>query len=171
MNGLLKVIQALLTLFVKSAGSSQEVSQKKDEVKSTPELKPAFKSDSERLKSEYDQLKTKNNHLYNLLHDICIFCSTNFNKTVVITMIYRTEAEQDSIYKDDPKYKVRKFKSPHQFWQAIDLRSRTFTPDEINKLVNYINTIYNKTNHYAWTAKNHNVGLGDHFHIQYNKKV
>ena len=170
MSGLLKVIRVILTLFVRNVKPSQEVLQKKADVP-TPLVQPSFKDDSQRLKEEYAQLKNKNIHLYNLLHDICAYCNANFNKTVVVTMIYRTEAEQDNIYKDDPKYKVRKFKSPHQFWHAIDLRSKTFTPEEIKKIEDYLNNTYNSTNHYKFTARNHTVGLGFHFHTQYTKKA
>lgn len=132
-------------------------------------MEPKFK-DETRLKDEYSQLLSKNKELHDMITDICTYCKDAFTKDVVITMIYRSDEEQEAIYKDDPKYKVRKFKSPHQFWHSVDLRSRTFEATEIEKLVSYINGKYNDTNTYKWTARNHDIGLGDHFHLQYCKK-
>lgn len=174
MNGLLKILENILTLFAKNAKSSSVDLEKKpielpeNPIYEKPEI--LFKNDSDRLKTEYKELSTKNRDLLDIIIETAQYCRHTFNKNIVITMIYRTEVEQDSIYKDDPKYKVKKFKSPHQFWDAFDLRSSQFETSEIEKLVNYLNTIYNSTNSYSWTAKNHNIGLGFHFHIQYNKK-
>jgi hypothetical protein len=129
-----------------------------------------YKNDSNRLREEMEELKLRNEYLYNILLDCGNFCQKYFNKNVVVTMIYRTDEEQDSIYKDDPKYKLKKFKSPHQFYHAFDLRSSSFDTEQIEKLVKYLNGLYNVGNYYNWTAKCHDVGLGDHFHVQFTKK-
>lgn len=173
MSGIVKVLQVILTLFAKNAVSSPpQASEKKSPLPEVPPRpEPTFKNDSERLKGELNQLKTVNPGLYDLLYDICDYCNREFKKTVVITMIYRTDEEQDEIYKDDEKYKARPFKSPHQYWHALDLRSKTFTPEEIKMVENYLNTKYNGSNYYTWTAKDHIVLNGaSHFHIQYSKK-
>jgi len=173
MNGLLAVLKMILTLFAKGAESSQVASEKKEEVKpqtTKPKTEPLFKNDSERLKNEVVQLSHRNPELHKLLYEICDYCKTEFNKNVVVTMIYRTDQEQAQIYKDDVKYKAKPFKSPHQFFHAFDLRSSSFDTKEIEKLVLWVNTTYNVFNHYNWTAKNHNVGLGDHFHVQFTKR-
>lgn len=175
MSGLLAVLRAILTLFAKGVKSSPIAVSEKKAGKVVPETQirtePLFKNDSERLKVELGELKYKNFQLYHLLYDVCDYCKHKFSKSVVITMIYRTQEEQDSIYKDDPKYKVKKFKSPHQIWSAVDIRSSTFETSEIEILVNYINNTYNKLNYYGWTAKNHQVGNGAlHFHLQFSKK-
>lgn len=128
-----------------------------------------FKNESKRLKDEFKNLDNKNPDLYKILYEIEDYCVKNFNKSILITMIYRTQEEQDYLYRNSEKYKKRKFKSPHQFWHAADLRSWTFNEDEINLLVDYINKSYNLENYYKWTAKCHNVGAGDHFHIQFCK--
>jgi hypothetical protein len=128
-----------------------------------------FKNDSARLKKEYEDLQESNAHLFDLINDLAKFINKKFEKDLTITMILRTQEEQDEIYKNDPKYKVRKFKSPHQFSHAVDLRSRDFTKDEISAIEDYLNTEYNPTNFYKWTARDHNVGLGDHLHLQYYK--
>lgn len=137
---------------------------KKDNV--TPILKPEFKNHSVRLETEYNNLINKNKYLYELINDLTLYIKNNLKKSLVITMIYRTDEEQDSIYKDDPKYKIKKFKSPHQFNHAVDLRSKDFTKDEIKQIEDYLNNKYNNNNYYKWTARNHNIGLGDHFHVQ-----
>jgi hypothetical protein len=135
-----------------------------------PLISPRFKNESIRLKNEYNELIEKNVGLFDLINDLCIYAKNSLREDIVITMIYRTDEEQDSIYKDDPKYIAKKFKSPHQFYHAVDIRSHTFTADEIKNIEDYLNNKYNPNNYYKWTAKNHNVGLGDHFHIQYIKK-
>ena len=128
------------------------------------------KNQSPRLIDEIWEMKEKNRPLLKLLFDIRNYCRDNFGKDVVITMIYRTDDEQDMIYRDNPKYQKKKFKSPHQFYHALDLRSRTFTQEEIDELVQYLNDTYNDSNYYRFTAMCHNVGHGDHFHVQYYKK-
>lgn len=125
--------------------------------------------DKERLVQEIYDLKKENKPLFDLLTDLRDWVNKKFDQHITITHIYRLQVEQDKFYKDNERYKRRKFKSPHQFWHAIDIRSRDFTEDEIRSIENYLNTKYNKKNFYSWTARDHNIGLGDHFHIQYYK--
>ena len=116
-------------------------------------------------------LTSKNKELYEMIVDLSHFVKNSFNKELVITMIYRTQAEQDDIYKNDPKYKLRKFISPHQLWHSADLRSLTFDKLEISKIEDYLNNKYNSINAYKWTAKCHQVpGQALHFHTQLVKK-
>ena len=173
MNGLLMILKAILTLFVKDVESSPEVLEKKEtprEPKGKPVYQILFKNDSERLKQEYEELKSKNLDLFNILQDIAEFCFFNYGKYIRITMIYRTQEEQDDIYKNDLKYQQKKFQSPHQVWAAVDIRSKTFENHEIKEIEDYLNDTYNLTNYFQWTARNHTVGLGFHFHVQYVKK-
>lgn len=162
-------MKILCTWFAKIVGCSQGETLKKgtEEVKKTPFFNIEFKNDSERLRKEFKQLLDKNNPLRELLLDLSEYVNDRYGKKLVITMIYRTDEEQDSIYQDDSRYQERKFKSPHQFWHGADLRSKIFTDEEIQDIEIYLNRKYNSDNYYDWTAKNHNVGLGDHFHIQY----
>jgi hypothetical protein len=143
-------------------------------VSSKKDAEPAvvkFKNDSERLKAEWVTLASKNTLLTSLLSDLATYIRTKFNKDLIITMIYRTPDEQAEIYKDDPKFKVKPFKSPHTFWHSADIRSSTFTPEEIKQIEDYLNVKYKKSNYYGWTARNHKVGNGaEHFHIQITKK-
>lgn len=126
------------------------------------------KNDSDRLKHEFVILRKENQPLARLLIDLYHHVDNVFEKDVIMTMIYRSQDEQDAIYKDNPKYEKKPWKSPHQFYQAVDIRSSNFTQDEIEKVEKYLNDKYNKLNYYSWTAKCHKVGEGAyHFHIQY----
>lgn len=128
------------------------------------------KNESERIKHEFVILRKENEPLARLLIDLYHYVDGKYNKDVVMTMIYRSQDEQDAIYKDNPRYEVKPWKSPHQFYQACDIRSRTFSDDEIKDIEEYLNNKYNKSNYYKWTAKCHKVGDGAfHFHIQYYK--
>lgn len=141
--------------------------------KATTPVKPVeFKTESKvRLSKEWPQLKKENQELYDLIEEANEYTNKEFKKNLIITMIYRTDAEQDYLYRDSEKYAKKKFKSPHQFWHAVDLRSRTFTESEIKKLVAWFNKKANKNNYYRWTAKCHTVGKnGRHFHAQFVKK-
>ena len=133
-----------------------------------------FKNGSKRLQDEFVALVDKNKDLHELIVDTCAYCKAEFNKDIVITMLYRTQDEQDNLYKDSTKYKEKKFSSPHQYHHAVDLRSSTFTREEIDKLVDYLNKVYNSKNYYKWTAKCHDIdGSGpqaEHFHIQFVKR-
>lgn len=134
---------------------------------------PLVKNASERLKNELSELPDKNPELYGLLMDLCAFVEANYKKDVVITMIYRTQEEQDWLYRDSAKYKKRKFKSPHQFWHAIDLRSWIYTEKERKEMVKFLNERGSaQNNYYNWTAKVHEVGNnGLHFHVQFLKNA
>lgn len=131
------------------------------------------KNDSKRLIKEIWELRSRNRALLQLLFDVRNYVKKNFGKHVVITMIYRTDQEQDKIYQGVVRrgrlYDANPWKSPHQFFHAIDLRSSLYTDDQINELVDYLNNTYNSRNYYNFTAKCHNVGLGEHFHINYYK--
>jgi len=131
-----------------------------------------FKNDSARLKREYNDLEDSNKGLYDLLTDLAKFCKDSYNKDVVLTMILRTKEEQDNIYKGTKnskgvKYDDKPWKSPHQFSHALDIRSKTYTKNEIKAIEEYLNDKYNSKNFYKWTALCHDVGQGDHFHIQF----
>lgn len=178
MSGLLKVLTKIRTLFVKNANYSQVEKPKKETTSMNSNTTKAyytaggvihFKNSSQRLAEEFVLLDTKNPELYQLLVDTCAYCRIKFDKDITVTMIYRTQEEQDVLYKDNEKYKQKKFTSPHQYYHAVDLRSSAFSKDEINTLVDYLNKLYNKSNYYKFTALNHDIGAGDHLHLQYLK--
>jgi len=129
------------------------------------------KNDSARIKKELNLLRVENRALFNLIIDLYKHIDKEFGKDTIITMIYRTQEEQDDIYAFSEKYKLKPWKSPHQFWHSIDLRVFVYTEEEVKKVEAYLNDKYNEDNYYKWTAKNHKVGNGaDHFHIQYVPK-
>lgn len=134
------------------------------------EGKVKLKNDDARLKSELETLKIKNKQLYDLLFNLADWIKDQFKKDLTITGIFRTDEEQAAIYKNDKKYQKRPFQSPHQFWDAFDLRDSTFTKDEIPKIIKYLNDTYNPKNRYAVTSMDHSVGLGWHFHVQFRLK-
>lgn len=134
-------------------------------------ISPLFKDDSDRLKMEYDQLKDKNIELYNIINDLAIFMQTKLNASLVLTMIYRTDEEQAEIYKNDPKFQEKPFKSPHQFLQAFDTRTLNLNPNQITTIVNYLNNKYNSDNYYKFTCLYHEIPPhGKHLHTQFLKK-
>lgn len=139
------------------------------EEKKAPKPVPDVDFKTERCREEYATLESKNRDLRDLIEDVNQQAFKRFGKSVLITMIYRTQEEQDYLYADNAKYQKKKFKSPHQFWHAVDLRSRTFTEREISQLVDFINVTYNDKNYYKFTAMCHTVGHGMHFHIQFVK--
>lgn len=131
------------------------------------------KNGSKRLVNEIWELRDRNRPLLKLLLDLRNFVKKNYGKDIVLTMIYRTDEEQHKIYtgkvRNGRLFDQKPWKSPHQFYHAFDLRSKNFTKEQINEIENYLNNKYNDTNYYKFTAKDHNVGLGNHFHIQYLK--
>lgn len=130
-----------------------------------------LKNDDKRLNEELKTLQTKNKPLYDLLFNLADWVKDQFKKELVVTGIFRTDEEQAQIYKNDARYKIKPFTSPHQYWQAFDLRDSTFTKNETGKIVKYLNDTYNPTNQLKFTAMDHSVGLGFHFHVQYVVKT
>lgn len=129
------------------------------------------KNDSPRIKKEFGELRVHNKDLMKLILDLYHWIDDTFGKDTVMTMLYRTDAEQDAIYGINPRYQKKPWKSPHQFYHAVDIRSRIFTEDEIKQIEDYLNSKWNDTNYYKWTAKCHKVtGQAYHFHIQYVRK-
>ncbi len=130
-----------------------------------------FKHASERLEDEFFfNLPHENKHLLDLLEELNKYTNRNFKKPILLTMIFRTRAEQDYLYRNSAKYAKKKFLSPHQLWHGADIRSHSFTKSEIDQIEAWINKKYNSKNYYKWTAKYHTVGSGLHFHIQFVKK-
>lgn len=139
-----------------------------------------MKNNSLRLSKEFSILQKKNRDLYDIINDLYYFCQDKFKKDIVVTMILRTQEEQDEIYKGTTRgsreYDKNPWKSFHQFYLAVDIRSNIFTPEEIKIIENYLNTKYNGINQRPVTAKCHEVikadgtRLGDHFHIEFQGK-
>jgi len=121
-----------------------------------------------RIKKEFSQLRIKNNYLYKIIHHTASDFNVFFNKNLVITEVYRTEREQKRYYKGK-----RVFKSSHQDWSAVDIRTRDLREVEINFIIKKIREVYFVKNGFKTTVLYHDVGLGKHIHVQfrdYNEK-
>lgn len=130
-----------------------------------------FKNNNPRLMKELAELSDKNQKLFSLVSALNQYTNKQFKKPILLTMIERTQAEQDYLYRDSAKYQKKKFLSPHQLSHAVDIRSHSFTLTEIRQVESWINSRYNNKNYYKWTAKYHKVGNnGFHFHIQFIDK-
>ena len=138
-----------------------------------PDPVPPVEFKTDRVMTEYhNDLLAENPDLFYIVEDLNKWVQKTFKKKTILTMIFRTEAEQDYLYRNSAKYKRRKFKSPHQFYHAVDIRSFIFTKAEIGRIERYLNKKYNERNYYRWTAKCHEVGNnGMHFHIQFCMKA
>lgn len=129
---------------------------------STANAKVGFKTD--RIKSEFKELKYVNEYLYNIIMVTDLATDYLYKKGLVITEVYRSQKEQSMYYKDK-----RQFRSPHQDWFAVDIRSRNFTKKETKRIVKILNDNFNKKNTYKTTALYHDVGLGKHIHVQFKE--
>ena len=97
---------------------------------------------------------------------LAYYSITFFKIPITITCIFRTQEEQDKIYQGNVTYHHKPWKSNHQYWNAIDLRSKDFTEKQIEILVSIANTIRYRTKGKT-TAVYHKVNGGAfHFHIQ-----
>ena len=124
--------------------------------------------------SEYVTLGVKNPGLYLLVKDLDEFCHESFGKAITLTEVFRDRAEMRRLYgKSNPK-KAETGKSPHMFWNAVDLRERDFTKPEQARMVEWLKD-YDKLNqlNVMTPAKSRTVwvhaipGNVMHFHVQY----
>jgi len=88
-----------------------------------------------------------------------------YSQHVVVTMLLRSQAEQDRIYGADPAYQARPWKSVHQVGRGVDIRSYTYTRSQIDNIVAEINSSYLYSAQHP-TALYHDVGQGAHIHLQ-----
>ena len=95
------------------------------------------------------------------------YAQIEFGKELVITDLLRTQESQDRIYKDNPNYHVKPWKSVHQYGRGCDIRTRNLDPKEIEKLTNFFNLFqYDKNRPDKKSCLVHDVGSGHHFHVQ-----
>lgn len=84
-----------------------------------------FKKELEsRLHTEWNLLDMG---IKNIIYFVGGYLYNEFGYPVVITTLYRTQEEQDEIYKDNEKYKMCSWKSFHQLGMAVDFRFRPFS--------------------------------------------
>ena len=120
-----------------------------------------IKFKTEREKLEYPLLQKNNIKLFFILNDVATYVANKFKKDIVVTEIFRTEEENLAIYGYQKS-------NVHMYWRGVDLRSSTFTPEEIEDVVAYVNKKYpydKKETHK--TALYHMVDNNSyHFHLQ-----
>lgn len=93
------------------------------------------------------------------------FADYHFGRDIIITHILRTQEEQDAFYGNDPRYEAAPWKSVHQFGRGVDIRSTSFTRDEIGRMVDFINLNFPYGGGKS-AALQHNIGSGAHIHLQ-----
>jgi hypothetical protein len=97
-----------------------------------------------------------------IIYALAGFVFDNFQKFLVITEIYRTEEERRLIYANDVEM-IEKV-GVHEVWRGIDLRALDFTKEEINLMVEFLNSHFEYTGK-CETALAHDV-VGFHLHVQ-----
>lgn len=120
-----------------------------------------FKTD--RIKGEFDQLTYQHHELDTLVINLSLWVSNMYHKDIIITHLFRTQEEQHLLYKDIPNPPAF---SPHQFWNAIDLRSFDFDQDELDAICTYLNSHYSNLNGKIVAFVHAIPGGAMHFHIQ-----
>lgn len=126
------------------------------------------------LQSEFCQLKVKNAPLAAIIEDLADFVAQDLQKDVVITHIFRKKETQKEIYGAQTK-KV----SPHEVWQAVDIRDWIYTPGEKAAIIkvlkeydrsNWMRHIIAANSKTVWLHQVQRDGkdFGMHFHIQYS---
>lgn len=130
----------------------------------------------------HDQFRRMDPRLQLIALSIAAFCDLYFRKDIVVTEIFRTKAQQ-LLYYPNRKYKP----SVHQFGRGIDFGIRAygageldskkdgarlphpgFTDAEIEMLDEWYSKIvqYDDERPDFDSMVHHDVGLGDHLHIQ-----
>jgi hypothetical protein len=91
-----------------------------------------------------------------------------FNLELEVTCIFRTQDEQDDIYKDYPGYRWNPWPSVHQFFRGIDISVRDW-PEWLPPIIALLITNYFKYDSkrpHMRSAIYHDIGHGAHIHIQ-----
>jgi hypothetical protein len=104
-----------------------------------------------------------------ILSYIDLYTQLKFKKEVVITELIRLRTIQISIYKNLSEYKnVSESNIPHsvhEYGRGADFRTSNFEEEEIEDIMETLNKLpYGDDKHK--TALRHNIGTGDHIHVQ-----
>jgi len=133
---------------------------------------------SRRLNKEYLELPD----IGKLILDyVDYFSQKEFGIEIMITHLFRTQDEQDYIYKGRTRkqgdtlrhYGKNPWYSDHQFWQAADIRTFHYKPEQVKKIIKFINENfrYNKDDSKKMVLY-HQIGShGWHFHIRWCKET
>lgn len=125
-----------------------------------------FKDNDPRLEAEFKYDTIVNSKLKKILYMLALYCEVEFGKDITITELYRTQDEQDQYYEDNQRYKEKPWKSVHQFGRGADVRSKNFEPDEAERIIKFLKCVTYRDGSKSQTVVHHDIGLGEHFHIQ-----
>ena len=104
------------------------------------------------------------NNMIEVLSAVRWYVKAKYNLDIKVTDTYRTQEEQDKIYASNERYKVKKWQSVHQGGRGADISVKGMTNEMINDIVDTMNRIKYSDKHK--TALSHNVGWGNHIHLQ-----
>jgi len=123
-----------------------------------------MKFKKENLKEEYDKISQS---LKILLGDLDMYLHTRFGYEMTITELLRTQEMQDEYYKNDPKYKIKKWRSVHQDGRGADIRTSDMS-EQIKIAIEqwFATRPYDPKRPELKSFKFHDVGKGDHLHCQ-----
>ncbi|MCB0221675.1 MAG: hypothetical protein KDH09_18405 [Chrysiogenetes bacterium] len=100
-----------------------------------------------------------------LLDAACFLAARGFS--LLVTCLLRTRDEQRAIFERAVQLGLKEpERSPHEFGRAADIRTMGIPDEVIAELVAYINLKYPYDTPKIQCAIRHNVGGGDHLHIQ-----
>lgn len=90
------------------------------------------------------------------------------NLSLTITCLLRDRATQEAIFQKARSIGAREpIRSPHEDGRAVDISIKGFSEEIITGLVDHLNeTFPYEGNRLYKTAIRHDVGQGDHIHIQ-----
>lgn len=112
------------------------------------------------MEKEFDELDSR---LRIILFALEGYLKHKYNTSLIITHLWRSQKEQDEIYKNDPEYQKRPFKSVHQYYRGADISISTVSGKKIANWLN-VNFFYAPGKP---TALVHTVASwGIHLHIQ-----
>jgi len=140
------------------------------------------KEEEERLKQEFRGIDRR---LQTMLYFIVGYLYVRHGVETVITHLLRIQDEQDDIYSSHPDpavqeaYRAKPWYSVHQCHRGADLRTRwrrkwwgskDLTPEEMDIIAKDLDNQLDRRFEYDFgkrqTSIRHNVGRGDHIHIQ-----
>ncbi len=123
-----------------------------------------------RQQAEFDTIDSR---LRIIIYAIDGFVNYKFQDTktrlpveITITDLFRTQSEQDEIYKNDLNYQIKPWKSVHQYRRGADIRIWEFNKSQQDDLLNFLNVFFTYYSDHP-TALIHQVdNNGLHMHIQ-----
>lgn len=131
-----------------------------------------FKTDRQKKEWESGKVNFKLIHIINWLCEYLKLTYPSY-KGLTLTDIFRTQKEQDNIYQNHNDEKIQKkyLKSPwqsvHQYWRGVDIRTSDMPGKMAYRLSKLLEQIpYDRERPRKKTAVFHNIGTGEHCHLQ-----